>query len=298
MKDVFTRNGVVAVSAGNGGVLVIGGAGSLGDAAVGRLLEAGRPVRVLLDGEGQGASRSATWTARAELVRGSLDERADLDRALAGVDALFVVLDQTDAGPSGRLRRGKSIGDAAAQAGVRHIVYSGGTGSDHHLIACDQSQQIVDHLHTLDLDLTVLRPVTMMEEIPWYWLSLMGREATLATPYEPDSRLALVCSDDVGGMAARALEAPAQFAGRTLEVAGDKASMAEVGEILALELRRPVRVTEVQVEGVFMRPEPYEPEVDVSALKCLYPALHTLRSWLTLGGGLDLCRRALALPAA
>ena len=29
---------------------------------------------------------------------------------------------------------------------------------------------------------------------------VMGREATLATPYEPDSRLALVCSDDVGGI--------------------------------------------------------------------------------------------------
>lgn len=287
----------MAVSAGNGGVLVIGGAGSLGDAAAKRLLEADRPVRVLVDEQGPGALRAAA-PAGAEPVRGSLDDRADLDRALAGVEALFVVLDQTDAGPSGRLRRGRAIGDAAKRAGVRQIVYSGGTGSDHHLIACDQSQQIVEHLGTLELDLTVLRPVTMMEEIPWYWLSLMGREATLATPYEPDSRLALVCSDDVGGMAARAIEAPARFAGRTLEIAGDKASMAEVGEILTLELHRPVRVSAVQVEGVFMRPEPYEPETDIAALKGLYPKLHTLRSWLALGGGLELCRRALALPAA
>jgi uncharacterized protein YbjT (DUF2867 family) len=286
----------MAVSAGNRSVLVIGGKGGLGDAAVKRLLEAGRPVRVLLDNEVLG--NAATGVAGAELVRGSLDDRADLDHALAGVEALFVVLDQTDAGPSGRLRRGKAIGDAARQAGVRHIVYSGGTGPDHHLVACDQSQQIVDHLRTLELDLTVLRPVTLMEEIPWYWLSLLGRQATLATPYGPDSRLALVCGDDVGGMAARAIEEPARFAGRTLELAGDKASMAEAGELLTLELRRPVQVTEVQVEGVFMRPEPYEPEVDIAALKRLYPALHTLRSWLTLGGGIDLCRRALALPAA
>ena len=174
----------MAVSAGNGGVLVIGGAGSLGEAAVNGLLEAGRPVRVLLDQQGPGASRSPL-PAEAEVVRGSLDDRGDLDRVLGGIEALFVVLDQTDAGPSGRLRRGRAIGDAARQAGVRQIVYSGGTGSDHHLIACDQSQAIVDHLRTLELDLTVLRPVTMMEEIPWYWLSLMGREATLATPYEP-----------------------------------------------------------------------------------------------------------------
>lgn len=287
----------MAVSAENGGVLVIGGAGSLGAAAARRLLEAGRPVRVLLDDASSGAS-PATAPAGAELVHGSLDDRVDLDHALADVEALFVVLDQTDAGPSGRLRQGKAIGDAARLAGVRRIVYSGGTGSDHHLVACDQSRLIVEYLRTLGLDLTVLRPVTMMEEIPLYWLSLMGREATLATPYEPGARLALVCSDDMGGIAARAIEAPAEFAGRSFELAGDKASMAEVGEILTLELRRPVQVTEVQVEGVFMRPEPYEPEVDVAALKRLYPALHTLRSWLTLDGGLDLCRRALALPAA
>jgi uncharacterized protein YbjT (DUF2867 family) len=99
-------------------------------------------------------------------------------------------------------------------------------------------------------------------------------------------------------MAARAIAAPESFAGKSIEIAGDKASMAEVGEILTAQLHRPVRVTEVQVEGVFMRPEPYEPEVDVAALKRLYPELHTLRSWLTLDGGLDLCRHALALPAA
>jgi uncharacterized protein YbjT (DUF2867 family) len=285
----------MTVTEGTGGVLVIGGIGGLSDAAVKRLLESGRPVRVLLDKQSSGAPHVP---AGAQSVRGSLDDRVALDRALAGVEALFVVLDQTDAGPSGRLRRGRAIGDAARQAGVRQIVYSGGTGSDHHLIACDQSEQIVDHLRTLDVALTVLRPVTVMEEIPWYWLSLMGREATLATPYEPDSRLALVCSDDIGGMAARAIEAPGLFAGQSIEIAGDKASMADVGEVLMLELHRPVRVTEVQVEGVFMRPEPYEPEVDIAALRRLYPELHTLRSWLTLGGGLDLCRRALALPAA
>jgi uncharacterized protein YbjT (DUF2867 family) len=288
---------VIVVSAGSRGVLVIGGAGQPAGGAVQRLLDAGRPVRVVVDGQGRGAAQGV-WPPGAELVHGSLDDRAGLDQALIGIEALVVVLDQTDASPAGRLRRGKAIGDAAARAGVRQIVYSAGTGSDHHLVACDQSEQIVDHLRTLDLSLTVLRPVTLMEEIPWYWLSLMGREATLATPYEPDLRLALICGDDVGGLAARAIQSPERFAGKAIEIAGDKASMAEVGEILALELRRPVRVTEVQVEGVFMRPEPYEPAVDIAALRRLYPELRTLRSWLTLNGGLELCRRALARPAA
>ena len=76
----------------------------------------------------------------------------------------------------------------------------------------------------------MLRPVTIMEEMPWFWLSLLGGEAVLATPYDPDKRLPMICLDDVAGLAARAITDPAELEGQTLEIAGDEASMAEVAE--------------------------------------------------------------------
>jgi uncharacterized protein YbjT (DUF2867 family) len=241
-------NGVSAVVASSGVVLVIGGTGRQGSTVIRRLREYGLPVRVLADEPTSGETQALRQRG-VELVRGSLDDRASLDQALTGVDALFLVLDQTDAGPSGRLRRGKAVGDAAKQAGVQHVVYSAATGADHHLIACDQSKKIEDHLRRLDLPLTVLRPVTVMEEIPWNWLSLLGREATLATPYAATTKLPMICVDDVGGLAARAIAAAGQFEGQTIEIAGDKASTAEVADLLTRALHQEVRVTEVQVEG-------------------------------------------------
>jgi uncharacterized protein YbjT (DUF2867 family) len=288
---------VIAVVASSGVVLVIGGASRQGSAVAQRLREYGLPVRVLTDERSPGATEALSQLG-AELVQGGLDDRASLDQALRGVKALFMVLDQTDAGPAARLRRGKAIGDAAKQAGVEHVVYSAGTGPDHHLRSCDIGGEIGRHLQGLGLPLTSLRPATIMEEIPWYWLSRLGRESVLATPYAPTARLPMICVDDVAGLAALATATPGQFRGKAIEIAGDKASMAEVAALLAQELHQAIRVTEVQVEGVFMLAETDEPSVDIPWLRSVYPQLHTVSTWLALGGGLELCRRALARPAA
>jgi uncharacterized protein YbjT (DUF2867 family) len=275
-----------------GAVLIIGGAGGVGDSLAMRLAGQ-RPVRVLTD-DPTLSRPGALVQLGVEFLHGSLDDRASLDQALRGVETLFLVLDQTDAGPSGRRRRGGAIGDAAKQAGVRHVVYSASAGPDHHLLACDQSKQIEDHLRAIGLPLTVLRPVTIMEEIPWFWLSLLGGEAVLATPYGPATRLPMICLDDVAGLAARAITEPAALEGKTLEIAGDEASMAEVADLLSEGLSRQVQASEVQVEGVFMLAEADQPACDIAWLRSLYPQLHTVGSWLAAGGGLELCRAALA----
>ena len=64
--------------------------------------------------------------------------------------------------------------------------------------------------------------------------------------------------------------------------------------LLSQELGRQVRVTEVQVEGVFMLAEADQPACDIAWLRGLYPQLHTVSTWLSAGGGLELCRAALA----
>ena len=116
----------------------------------------------------------------------------------------------------------------------------------------------------------------------------------LATPYGPTTKVAMICLDDVAALAARAMAEPAPFEGQTLEIAGDEASMAEVADLLRQGLGRQVRVTEVQVEGVFMLAVADQPAIDIPWLRSLYPQLHSVRTWLASGGGLELCRAALA----
>jgi excisionase family DNA binding protein len=116
---------------------------------------------------------------------------------------------------------GRWLERAAERAGIEHIVYSAGTGPDHHRIACDQSRAIEEHFWSLGLPLTVLRPTTVMEEIAWYWLSRYRSKLVLATPFEAQSRLPLIAVDDIAALAVTALAVPDDFLGRTIAVAGE-----------------------------------------------------------------------------
>ena len=94
------------------GWLIIGGAGGVGDALAMRLAGQ-RPVRVLTDGSSLSDSDDLGQLG-IESLHGSLDDRAfTRPGAQRSGDALSLMLDQTDAGPSGRRRRGEAIGDAA-----------------------------------------------------------------------------------------------------------------------------------------------------------------------------------------
>jgi len=266
--------GVIIVDKTREGVLVVGGSGHQGAAAVRYLQQRDVPVHAV--------------------VRDLADDASSLSGLLGDAEALLMFFDDASAGPAERLRQGKAIGQAARRAGVDHVVLSAASAADHHLAACDQSHAIEDHWRGLGLAVTVVRAATLMEEIPWYWLSRFGGQAELAAPYPAATHLSWVASADVGALAAMVAATPRRFRGRNLRVAGDVASPEEVAALLAELLGEPVRYSEVQVEGVFMDLRASERPADIELLRGLYPGLHTLRTWLARGGGLELCRRAMA----
>jgi uncharacterized protein YbjT (DUF2867 family) len=281
----------------NGIVLVIGAAGLEGSATVTHLIERGMPVRALLRTTDAGAAsrlqRAGVWP-----MYGDLEDRESVAHALQGIDALVMVLDEADTVPGERLHDGLAVAEAAGRAGVKHLVYAAGSGSDHHNVSCDRSREIERRVHALGLPATVLRPATVMEEIPWYWLSRLGGDLVLATPYEPDLPLPLAAADDVGALAAMAVADPHLFAGRTIAVAGDVATPRQIANLLSQSLGEEVHLSEVQVEGVFMYPEAVGPAPDLGWLRGVYPPLQTLPDWLERGGGLELCRRVARAGAA
>ena len=280
-----------------GRVLVIGRPDRPAGAAVRHLLSRGLPVG-LMTGAEPPADAQELQRLGADLVPGSLDRTRDLEAALDGVRSLVLVLDHLDAGPAARLRRGKDIGRAAEAAGLRHVVFAASTGPEHHLVSCDLGTEVERYLRTLDLSLTVLRPATLMEEIPGYWLSRLGDELVLAAPFPPEEHLPMICSDDVGGLVALAVAEPRQFGEMTVPVAGDVVTTADVARSLTEVLGELVSAVEVQVEGVFMVSPTTEELPDVPLLRAVYPGLRTVSSWLHGGGGRELCERAIGRVAA
>lgn len=99
-------------------VLVTGGTGTLGRLVVAQLHSAGRDVRVL--------SRGAHDDQGIDVVSGDLATGAGVDAAVAGIDVI-VHCAGTATGDEDKARH---LVRAAAQAGVRHVVYISVVGAD------------------------------------------------------------------------------------------------------------------------------------------------------------------------
>jgi uncharacterized protein YbjT (DUF2867 family) len=287
---------VSVVSEDNGTVLVFGGDELEGTSAVRSLRDRGFAVKVVLGGaDDQAVARLRTLGAT--VAPGDVNDGAALESALHGAHSLVVVIDEADVGPQARLREGRVVAEAARASGVGHVVYIAGTGPDHHQVSCDRSREIEERMRELKLPLTVLRPVTLMEEVPWYWLDRFPTGLELATPYEPDLPLPLVAADDIGAVAALAVAQPGPFLGRSVALAGDEVTPRLIADEIARALEEPVRLTEVQVEGVFMYPEAVGHARDLEWLRGVYPPLLTFREWLTSCGS-DVCRSMVGTAAS
>jgi uncharacterized protein YbjT (DUF2867 family) len=268
---------------------VVGAAGHQGASALRHLRALGIEAHALFDARDVRRNHDSRW-AEPGTGTARFDQPDQIERALQGVGALVIVLEDPGTGPAERLRHGQNLVDAAKTAGVAHVVFAAATGPDHHRLSCDVSSETARYLERSGVPATILRPATFMEEVPWYWLNRYGRELVLTTPFVASAHLPLVALDDVGALAALAVLRPHEFAGRTLDVAGDTRTPLDIASLLSTGLGEPVRYEEVQVEGVFVYQEASTPVHDVGRLRELYPRLHAFESWLDAGGGLALCR--------
>ena len=116
-------------------VLVIGATGHQGGAAARHLLAAGWSVRALVRDGGAPAAR-ALRAAGATLAVGDLDEPETVRAALDGAARVFLALNMM-VGPRisapavvAERRRGETVAELAARAGIEHLVYSSISGAD------------------------------------------------------------------------------------------------------------------------------------------------------------------------
>ncbi len=111
----------VAPMTDNATLLVTGAGGKLGRLVVERLLAQGRKVIAA----SRDTARLADLAARgAELRRADFDDPASLAAAFAGVDRVLLVSTDELARPGRRLAQHTAAVKAAAEAGVKHVVYT------------------------------------------------------------------------------------------------------------------------------------------------------------------------------
>jgi uncharacterized protein YbjT (DUF2867 family) len=146
--------------------LIVGVTGTQGRAVAHHLLAAGARVRGLTRDPSSKAAR-ALATAGVTLFAGDLDDAASVERAMRGVDGVYLVTDFFRNGIPGEIRHGKLVADLAAKTKVGHLVHASVSGAEARtgVPHFDSKWEIEAHVRALGLPATILRPVVFMEDL-------------------------------------------------------------------------------------------------------------------------------------
>lgn len=203
-------------------------------------------------------------------------------------------------GPANEERQGKALFDSAVKAGVKHFVYS---SVDRHGDLSDQNPTDVPHFmskHNIenhikkaakgtDTEWTILRPVAFMENFDG---GFIGKVFASAWEVAIKSRpLQLISTEDIGAFAAMAFERPEEFKDRSLSLASDELTYAEMAAVFQDVTGSPVPTTwgilarvllwmSKDMGNMFRFFEQQGYDADVAMLRKMHPGMKDFRTWL------------------
>jgi uncharacterized protein YbjT (DUF2867 family) len=275
-------------------IAVTGATGAQGGATARALLDAGHQVRALTRHPDAPAAERLRELG-AQVRHADFDDRASLDAALVGADALFAVTTPFGSDLATETRQGIALVDAAAAANLGHIVLTTaahadrGTGVPHY-----ESKYLVEqYLRDRGVPWTVIAPAAFMDNYASGWTLDGLRAGTFAWPMPADRPLTLIPAADIGAFTALALQRRDEFAGRRIDIASDECTPAELAGALATGIGRPITYQEVPLAQVRSRSEDLAAmfgyfatvglDVDVAALRRDYPEVgwHSFADWAT-----------------
>lgn len=272
-------------------VAVIGATGQQGSSVIDALRERGVPIRALVRNPDSAAARSLS-DAGTEVVKADQEDGRSLSEGLAGVASLFYMTTfEGTEGTAGEVRRGRTVADAAARAGVPHVVYSsvGGAERETGIPHFESKFEVEQRLAAL-VPATILRPTFFMENLIPQLAPQENGEIVIRLPMPGDVPVQMIAVRDIGRAAARLLVEPGAHGG-ALEVAGDELAFdvvaRQVGEVLGI----PARFESVPLDYLgddedlkamfrwFAAGAAYR--ADLARSRSLVGGMGDLRSWLT-----------------
>jgi uncharacterized protein YbjT (DUF2867 family) len=224
-------------------ILVTGATGKQGRALIRTLLSKGHAVRALTRNP-ESAAAGKLRDLGAEIVGGSMEDRASVARGVSGVDAVFLVTTPFESGADAEIQQGMCVADAAKAAGVQHLVYSSvpQAQSDMSISFFKSKATVEAYIQKLGVPYTILAPSFFMENLsgPYYLPGLY--EGRFAIPLSPTCKLQMIAVENVAAFAALVLEQGQQFFGQHIELASDEHTPAEIAQILSRAICRTLRL--------------------------------------------------------
>lgn len=219
---------------------ITGASGRIGARTARHLADAGLPTRLVV----RDASR-APALPRADVAVASYGDHDACRRAFDGVDTLFLV---SAAESADRVQQHRTAIDAAADAGVRQVVYLSfaGAGPDATFLLARDHGATEEHLRDSPMAWTFLRDNLYAEALREF-----ATDGVIRGP-AGEGRVAAVSLVDVAAVAARVLEDPTGHTGRAYTLTGPEAlTLREVAARLGDAIGTPVTYVDETVEEAF-----------------------------------------------
>ena len=225
-----------------GPILVTGATGNVGRAVAERLLARGHAPR------GGVRDLSARRAQGADPVVLDLHRPETFPAALAGASGLFLLRPPAIARVRPTLC---ALVDAAAAAGVGHVVFLSVTGAEQNRLVPHHA--VEQHLLKGPVPWTILRPGFFAQNLGDAYRADLRERDELYLP-AGRGRVAWVDTRDLGELAADVLLDPARHRGAAYTLTGREArDFAEVAALLTARLGRPIRYTPAGALGYLRR---------------------------------------------
>jgi uncharacterized protein YbjT (DUF2867 family) len=273
-------------------IVVTGATGRQGGAVARRLLSQGAwRVRGLTRDPAKLPAR-ALADMGAEMVRADFNDRASLDRAFEGAYGVFSMQNFWETGYEMEVRQGRTIADAAAAAGVQHLVYNSVGGADRNtgIPHFESKWEIEQHIRTLGIPYTVFRPVFFMDNFNTQSYRDSILDGRLVFGLRPETKLQMIAVEDIGAFVAAAFAGRDRFLSQGIEIGGDALTMPEVASCFSEVLGRPVEFVPLTLDEVresspewAVMLEWFETRgyrANVEELRRMHPGLQTFAQWL------------------
>jgi uncharacterized protein YbjT (DUF2867 family) len=191
------------------------------------------------------------------------------------------------------MSHGHAIADAAAAAGVPHVVYSSVGGAERHTAIphFDSKRDVEEYLVARGLSTTFVRPVFFMDNFAQFMTPTMeDGTLTLRIPLPPGIPLQMIAVEDVGAVAAAAALDPDRVAGGAIEIAGDELTGEQIAEAYRHRYDVPARYEPLPIDVLggdadqramfewFAHLPAFR--ADFAATRALAPGAKTFEQWL------------------
>ncbi|KAF5133427.1 NmrA-like family domain-containing protein 1 [Metarhizium anisopliae] len=291
-------------------LLITGATGKQGGSVITSLLAKNADFQILAvtrDTTSPGAKKLAAASPKVTLVQGNLDDtEAIFKNAKKATEApiwgVFSVqlAPMNKSGPSIEEAQGKSLVDSAIKHDVKHFVYTSvdrhgaksidnPTDVPHFKSKHNIEHHLIDKAQNTTMTWTILRPVAFMDNFaPGFIGKLFAtawRDALKSRP------LQLIATEDIGAFAAMSFLEPDRFAGKSISLAGDELSFAQMEKVFREKVGAPPPTTfgfvawlvlrlsvELRTMFNFFEKEGYG--ADIAAVREMNPDVKDFGRWL------------------